>query len=188
MLTVESVSCANSFSCQREMTKKVTFIESDSVWISYVTSSIRPDSSKNGFQCSLIKKRAVKGRLLGQKKEALNRDCGDEPHSPRSSAWPLCPISWLSEWKSDSSTSLGRVIRGNSLIWSSLYRLSFLQHERELSGTHEADLSITVGKPHSRWSWWLIWIRKWISRCESKSSSTFQEGQEGGKAEIEEGA
>ena len=133
-------------------------------------------AKKLGFQCCLIKKRAVNGRLLGQKKEALNRDCGDEPHSPRSSGWPVCPISWLSEWESDSSTSLGRVVRGNSLILCCLYRLSFLLHETELSGTHEADLSITVGKPHSRWSWWLIWITNLISRCESKSSSTSKEG------------
>ena len=30
-------------------------------------------AKKLGFQCCLIKKRAVNGRLLGQKKEALNR-------------------------------------------------------------------------------------------------------------------
>lgn len=91
----------------------------------------------------------------------LSDDC-DEPHSPLWSGWPVCPISWLSEWESDSSTSLGGVVRGNSLIWSSLYRLSFLQHSTGLRGahsfTHSADLSITVGKPHSRWSGWLILI------------------------------
>lgn len=91
----------------------------------------------------------------------LSDDC-DEPHSPLWSGWPVCPISWLSEWESNSSTSLGGVVRGNSLIWSSLYRLSFLQHETGLRGahsfTHSADLSITVGKPHSRWSGWLILI------------------------------
>jgi hypothetical protein len=58
------------------------------------------------------------------------RDCGDEPYSPRSSGWPVCPISLLSEWESYSLTSLGRVVRGNSLIWSCLYRLSFLTNRK----------------------------------------------------------
>lgn len=37
--------------------------------------------------------------------------------------------SLLSEWESDSSTSLGRVVRGNSLILNLFYHLSFLKHE-----------------------------------------------------------